>query len=60
MLSKSLRFHWSMSSVGETLKASKKRVDYSGVPDIKAHIQFCKKAEACGIEHVLTAFGFHR
>ena len=32
----------------------------SGVPDLKALAAFCRLAERCGIETVLTAFGFHR
>lgn len=55
-----LRFHWSMSSVGEKLKGSKARDQVSGIPDIEQHVAFCKLASRCGIEHVLTAFGFHR
>lgn len=59
-MTKKLRFHWSMSSVGEELKGSKSRDQVSGIPDIDKHIQFCNHAADCGIEHVLTAFGFHR
>jgi len=59
-MTKTLRFHWSMSSVGEELKGSKARNQVSGVPDIDKHIEFCEHATSCGIEHVLTAFGFHR
>jgi alkanesulfonate monooxygenase SsuD/methylene tetrahydromethanopterin reductase-like flavin-dependent oxidoreductase (luciferase family) len=29
-------------------------------PDLEAHVDFCRRAEACGIDSVLTAFGFHR
>ena len=59
-MKKKLRFHWSMSSVGEELKGSKARSEVSGVPNIKKHIEFCDHAAESGIEHVLTAFGFHR
>jgi len=59
-MTKSLRFHWSMSSVGEELKGSKARDQVSGVPDIDKHIEFCEHASKSGIEHLLTAFGFHR
>lgn len=31
-----------------------------GVPDLVAHVAYCETAEACGIESLLTAFGFHR
>ena len=55
-----LRFHWSMSSAGEKWRGSKARAAQSGIPDLEAHVQFCRHAEACGIETLLTAFGFHR
>lgn len=55
-----LRFHWSMSSAGETLRGAKARGAVSGVPNVEAHLRFCRMAEECGIESLLTAFGFHR
>jgi len=55
-----LRFHWSMSSVGEKWRGAKSRAAQSGIPDLEAHVDFCRRAEACGIDSVLTAFGFHR
>jgi len=55
-----LRFHWSMSSAGEKWRGAKSRAAQSGVPDLDAHLDFCRYAEACGIDSVLTAFGFHR
>ena len=55
-----LRFHWSMSSVGEKWRGAKSRAVQSGIPDLEAHVDFCRRAEACGIDSVLTAFGYHR
>lgn len=55
-----LRFHWSMSSAGEKLRGAKARASQSGIPNLEAHIEFCRHAEQCGIESLLTAFGFHR
>lgn len=55
-----LRFHWSMSSAGVELKGAKARAAQDGIPDIPAHLAYCEAAEACGIESLLTAFGFHR
>lgn len=55
-----LRFHWSMSSAGVELKGAKSRAAQNGIPDIAAHLAYCEAAEACGIESLLTAFGFHR
>src|SRR5947209_12185828 len=57
---KPLRFHWSMSSAGNDLKGAKARGAQNGVPDLAAHLAYCEAAEACGIETLLTAFGFHR
>lgn len=57
---KPLRFHWSMSSVGEKLRGAKARSSQSGNPNLEAHVEFCRRAEECGIESLLTAFGFHR
>jgi len=30
------------------------------MPDLEAHIEFCRSAERAGIEYLLTAFGSHR
>ena len=60
MKKRALRFHWSMSSVGEKWKGAQSRAAQSGIPDLEAHVDFCLCAEACGIDSVLTAFGFHR
>lgn len=55
-----LRFHWSMSAVGDSMRGERARAAVSGVPDMQAHLDFCRLAEECGIESLLTAFGFHR
>src|SRR2546423_11812994 len=57
---KPLRFHWSLSSAGSELKGANARAVYNGIPDLAAHLAYCEAAEACGIESLLTAFGFHR
>jgi alkanesulfonate monooxygenase len=49
-----------MSSVGEKWRGAKSRAAQSGVPDLEAHVDFCRRSEACDIDSVLTAFGFHR
>jgi alkanesulfonate monooxygenase len=49
-----------MSSAGVELKGAKARNSYDGIPDLAAHLAYCEAAEACGIESLLTAFGFHR
>ena len=55
-----IRFHWSMSSAGEKWRGAKSRAQQGGLPDIEAYLDFCRQAEACEIESLLTAFGFHR
>ena len=49
-----------MSSAGVELKGARARGAQNGIPDIPAHLAYCEAAEACGIESLLTAFGFHR
>ncbi len=55
-----LRFHWSMSSAGENYRGAKPRAALSGSPNVSAHVEFCRHAAECGIDSLLTAFGFHR
>jgi alkanesulfonate monooxygenase len=54
-----MRFHWSMSSAGEKYRGAQAR-SAVGVPEIDTLVRFCKHAEDCEMESVLTAFGFHR
>ena len=54
-----LRFHWSMSSAGEKFRGAKARAAV-GVPSLETLARFCRHAEECEIESLLTAFGFHR
>src|SRR5712671_4081150 len=49
-----------MSSAGQQQRAAKSRAAVTGVPDLDALTAFCRHAEECGIESLLTAFGFHR
>lgn len=55
-----LRFHWSLSSAGDKLRAAQPRSSQSGVPDQEMLLEYCCHAERCGIDSLLTAFGFHR
>jgi alkanesulfonate monooxygenase len=55
-----LRFHWSMSAAGQGDRAAQARAAVTGVPDLEVLTAFCRHAEECGIESLLTAFGFHR
>ena len=54
-----LRFHWSMSSAGEKYRGAQARA-LLGVPELETLVRFCRHAEECEIDSVLTAFGFHR
>ena len=60
MPARPLRFHWSMSAAGAEQKGAQARAAQNGRPDLDAHLAYCQAAEACGIESLLTAFGFHR
>jgi alkanesulfonate monooxygenase len=55
-----IRFHWSMSAAGDRDRATKARARVSGIPNMEAHIAFCRAGEQCGIEYLLTAVGSHR
>jgi alkanesulfonate monooxygenase len=55
-----LRFHWSMSAAGDPTRATRARAEVSGIPDLEAHIEFCRSAERAGLEYLLTAVGSHR
>jgi alkanesulfonate monooxygenase len=55
-----LRFHWSLSAVGEKLRATQSRASQSALPKMDALVRFCRQAEEAGIDSLLTAFGFHR
>lgn len=59
-LTQPLEFHWTMSSAGDNLRGARSRKEVSGIPDMQAHIDFCKHSERCSIDSLLTAFGFHR
>jgi alkanesulfonate monooxygenase len=58
--SRPLRFHWSLSSAGDTLRGARARSAQGGLPSFAAHLEFCRRAEEAGIESLLVAFGFHR
>jgi alkanesulfonate monooxygenase len=55
-----LRFHWSMSSAGQSNRGAKARESVSGVPDLDALRRFCRLAEECEMDSLLTAVGAHR
>ncbi|MDX6402744.1 MAG: alkanesulfonate monooxygenase [Blastocatellia bacterium] len=56
-----LRFHWRLPHGGETAGAT--RIEQAnlpaiGLPDLDAQVPFCRRAEECGIDSLLTDFGF--
>jgi alkanesulfonate monooxygenase len=55
-----LRFMWSLSSVGDKLRRAQSLTTMSGLPNLDEHIAFCRRAELCGIDSTLMAFGFTR
>ncbi|TCO46628.1 LLM class flavin-dependent oxidoreductase [Actinocrispum wychmicini] len=55
-----MRFHWSLSSVGDPMRRANAAATTSGLPDLSAHKEFACRAEECGIESLLVAFGFSR
>lgn len=56
----SLRFHWSLSQIGDPWRRTQATAAMAGVLDLAAQIDFCRLAERNGIESMLMAFGFTR
>ncbi|WP_089938660.1 LLM class flavin-dependent oxidoreductase [Candidatus Entotheonella palauensis] len=55
-----LRFHWRLLQSSEAPEATRAAMTQSartGVPDLPAMIEFCQRAEECGIDGLLTDFG---
>src|SRR4030095_12139477 len=55
-----LRFHWSLSQVGDKFRRAKPTAEMSGLLSLESHIGVCRIAEKCGIDSMLMAFGFTR
>jgi len=55
-----LRFHWSLSSVGDPTRRARATTTISGTPIFDEYLEFARQAEDCGIESLLMAFGFSR
>jgi len=56
----SLRFHWSLSQVGDKFRRANATADMKGLFSLETQIEFCCAAEQCGIDSLLMAFGFTR
>lgn len=60
-MEKPLRFHWRLPQGGEREAASRAfltSLAETGLPDLEAQTQFCCMAEDCGIDSLLTDFGW--
>jgi alkanesulfonate monooxygenase len=55
-----LRFHWSLSQVGNTFRRAESVSSMSGLFALPVQIEFCRRAEECGVESVLMAIGCTR
>jgi alkanesulfonate monooxygenase len=56
----SLRFHWSLSQVGDKFRRANATADMKGLFNLETQVEFCRAAEQSGIESLLMAFGFTR
>ncbi|HEV3317480.1 MAG TPA: LLM class flavin-dependent oxidoreductase [Candidatus Angelobacter sp.] len=56
----SLRFHWSLSQVGDKFRRANATTEMKGLLGLGTQIDFCRAAEESGIESLLMAFGFTR
>jgi alkanesulfonate monooxygenase len=59
--SKPLRFHWRLPYAGESTgmaMADQATATAIGLPAPNAQIEFCRRAEECGIDSLLVDFGF--
>lgn len=56
----SLRFHWSLSQVGDKFRRANATVDMKGLFSLETQIEFCRAAEQSGMDSLLMAFGFTR
>src|SRR5260370_9935962 len=55
-----LRFHWSLSQVGDRFRRTKATTEMAGLLSLERQVEFCLGAEECGIDSLLMAFGFTR
>lgn len=56
----SVRFHWSLSQVGDKFRRANATTDMKGLFSLETQIEFCRAAEQGGIDSLLMAFGFTR
>jgi alkanesulfonate monooxygenase len=56
----SLRFHWSLSQVGDKFRRANATVNMKGLFSLETQAEFCRAAEQSGMDSLLMAFGFTR
>jgi alkanesulfonate monooxygenase len=56
----SLRFHWSLSQVGDKFRRANATANMKGLFSLETQVEFCRAAEESGIDSLLMAFGFTR
>lgn len=56
----SLRFHWSLSQVGDKFRRANATANMKGLFSLETQIEFCRAAEESGIDSLLMAVGFTR
>ncbi|HEV8579316.1 MAG TPA: LLM class flavin-dependent oxidoreductase [Thermoanaerobaculia bacterium] len=54
-----IRFHWRLPLGGEEAASAAAGASPSALPDFAAQLAFCRLAERCGIDSLLTACGFY-
>jgi alkanesulfonate monooxygenase len=57
---KSLKFHWNLSQVGAPFRRATRPEKMSGIPAVKAQLEFCRFADEYEIDSLLMAIGFAR
>src|SRR5258708_9940895 len=55
-----LRFHWSLSQVGDKFRRNKATTEMAGLLTVERQVEFCLRAEECGIDSILMVYGFTR
>src|ERR1044071_3718070 len=57
-----VKFHWRLLTGGDlaTSRAHQDSLASTGLPDLESRLQFCRRAEECGLDSLLTAFHYAR
>ncbi|WP_103068973.1 LLM class flavin-dependent oxidoreductase [Aquimarina sediminis] len=60
MINNPIRFHWSLSQVGDNFRATGEQKELTGLLNFEEQLKLCRKAEENGIDSILMAIGFTR